>query len=69
MGATQLPATTMLEHADLVGSWGFSYLSWNEPAIAPIGESKSNAEITRLLAARMGSTTTCSVCRTTNSWS
>ncbi len=49
-----LPATTMLEHADLVGSWGFSYLSWNEPAIAPIGESKSNAELTRLLAARMG---------------
>ena len=49
-----LPATTMLEHADLVGSWGFSYLSWNEAAIDPIGESKSNAELTRLLAARMG---------------
>jgi anaerobic selenocysteine-containing dehydrogenase len=49
-----LPATTMLEHADVVGSWGFSYLSWNEAAIAPIGESKSNAEVTRLLAARLG---------------
>ena len=49
-----LPATTMLEHADLVGSWGFSYLSWNEAAIAPVGESKSNAEVTRLLAARLG---------------
>ena len=49
-----LPATTMLEHPDLVGSWGFSYLSWNEAAIEPIGESKSNAELTRLLAARMG---------------
>ena len=49
-----LPATTMLEHADLVGSWGFSYLSWNEAAIAPIGESKSNAEVARLLAARLG---------------
>jgi len=49
-----LPATTMLEHADLVGSWGFSYLSWNEAAIEPLGESKSNAEVTRLLAARMG---------------
>ena len=51
-----LPATTMLEHPDLVGSWGFSYLSWNEAAIEPIGESKSNAEVTRLLAARMGFT-------------
>jgi anaerobic selenocysteine-containing dehydrogenase len=49
-----LPATTMLEHADLVGSWGFSYLSWNEAAIAPVGESKSNAEVARLLAARLG---------------
>jgi anaerobic selenocysteine-containing dehydrogenase len=51
-----LPAPTMLEHADLVGSWGFAYLSWNEPAIAPIGESKSNAEVARLLAARLGFT-------------
>ena len=49
-----LPATTMLEHPDVVGSWGFSYLSWNEAAIAPIGESKSNAEVTRMLAARLG---------------
>ena len=49
-----LPATTMLEHADLVGSWGFSYLSWNDAAIEPVGESKSNAEVTRLLAARLG---------------
>ena len=40
-----LPATTMLEHPDLVGSWGFSYLSWNEAVIEPIGESKSNAEV------------------------
>ena len=49
-----LPATTMLEHPDLVGSWGFSYLSWNEAVIDPVGESKSNAEVTRLLAARLG---------------
>ena len=49
-----LPATTMLEHPDLVGSWGFSYLRWNEAAIDPVGESKSNAEVTRLLAARLG---------------
>jgi anaerobic selenocysteine-containing dehydrogenase len=49
-----LPATTMLEHPDLVGSWGFSYLSWNEAAIEPIGESRSNAEVARLLADRLG---------------
>jgi anaerobic selenocysteine-containing dehydrogenase len=49
-----LPATTMLEHADLVGSWGFSYVSWNEAAIEPVGESRSNAEVARLLAARLG---------------
>jgi anaerobic selenocysteine-containing dehydrogenase len=49
-----LPATTMLEHADLVGSWGFSYVSWNEAVIDPIGESKPNAEVARLLAARLG---------------
>ncbi len=49
-----LPATTMLEHADLVGSWGFSYISWNEAAIKPVGESRSNAEVARLLASRLG---------------
>lgn len=49
-----LPATSMIEHADIVGSWGFSYLSWNEAAIKPVGESKSNSEVARLLAARMG---------------
>jgi len=49
-----LPATTMLEHADLVGSWGFSYLSWNEAVISPLGESKPNAEVARLLAERLG---------------
>lgn len=49
-----LPATTMLEHADLVGSWGYSYLSWNEAVISPLGESKPNAEVARLLAERLG---------------
>jgi anaerobic selenocysteine-containing dehydrogenase len=53
-----LPAPTMLEHADLVGSWGFAYVSWNEPAIAPIGDSRSNAEVARLLARRLGFTDT-----------
>jgi len=49
-----LPATTQLEHLDLVASWGHHYLTWNEPAIAPVGEAKPNTEIFRLLAARLG---------------
>src|SRR3954464_4317961 len=49
-----LPATTQLEHLDVVFSWGHHYLTWNEPAIAPLGEAKPNTEIFRLLAARLG---------------
>jgi anaerobic selenocysteine-containing dehydrogenase len=49
-----LPATTQLEHLDVVFSWGHQYLTWNEPAIDPVGEAKPNTEVFRLLAARMG---------------
>jgi anaerobic selenocysteine-containing dehydrogenase len=49
-----LPATTQLEHLDLVASWGHHYLTWNEAAIDPVGEAKPNTEIFRLLAARLG---------------
>jgi anaerobic selenocysteine-containing dehydrogenase len=49
-----LPATTQLEHADVLWSWGHHYLTYNAPAIAPRGQSKPNTEIFRLLAARMG---------------
>jgi anaerobic selenocysteine-containing dehydrogenase len=49
-----LPATTQLEHRDLVFSWGHHYLTMNEAAIAPLGEAKPNSEIFRLLAARLG---------------
>ncbi|MFP3900981.1 MAG: molybdopterin-dependent oxidoreductase [Acidimicrobiia bacterium] len=49
-----LPATTQLEHLDAVASWGHHYLTWNEPAIRPLGQSKPNSEIFRLLAARLG---------------
>lgn len=54
-----LPATTQLEHADAVFSWGHHYITWNEPAIAPRGEAKPNTEAFRLLAARMGLTDPC----------
>jgi anaerobic selenocysteine-containing dehydrogenase len=49
-----LPATTQLEHLDALFSWGHHYVTWNEPAIAPRGDTKPNTEIFRLLAARLG---------------
>jgi len=49
-----LPATTQLEHWDLMESWGQNYINLNQPAIAPRGESKSNTEIFRMLAKAMG---------------
>jgi len=49
-----LPSTTQLEHFDINGAWGHHYVSVNNPAIQPLGESKSHGEIMRLLAARMG---------------
>ncbi|HZB05949.1 MAG TPA: molybdopterin oxidoreductase family protein [Thermoleophilaceae bacterium] len=49
-----LPATTQLEHADVLFSWGHHYLTWNEPAIEPLGEAKPNTEIFRLLATHLG---------------
>jgi anaerobic selenocysteine-containing dehydrogenase len=50
------PATTQLEHLDVVGSWGHHYLTYNAPAIAPVGEAKPNTETFRLLAGRLGLT-------------
>src|SRR5262249_52019959 len=49
-----LPATTQLEHLDLHRSYGHTSAMLNTPAIEPLGESKPNTEIFRLLAARMG---------------
>jgi len=49
-----LPATTQLEHYDIHKSYGHLYVQANQPAIAPVGEAKPNAEVFRLLAARMG---------------
>ena len=48
------PATTQLEHWDLMVSWGQNYLNLNEPAIPPVGEAKPNSEFFRLLASAMG---------------
>jgi anaerobic selenocysteine-containing dehydrogenase len=49
-----LPATTQLEHFDIHGSYGHFYVQTNEPAIAPLGEAKSNNDVFRLLARRLG---------------
>jgi len=49
-----LPATTQLEHLDIHSAYGHSYMMANNQAVAPLGEAKSNTEIFRLLAARMG---------------
>lgn len=54
-----LPATTQLEHLDVIKPYGHYYMMANNPAIAPLGEAKPNSEIFRLLARRMGFTDAC----------
>lgn len=54
-----LPATTQLEHLDVHTSYGHTYVMFNEPAVAPLGEAKANTQIFRELAARMGFTDPC----------
>jgi len=49
-----LPATTQVEHLDLMWSWGHTCLALNQPAIAPLGEAIPNSELFRRLATRMG---------------
>jgi molybdopterin guanine dinucleotide-containing S/N-oxide reductase-like protein len=49
-----LPATTFFEHKDLQASYGHYYLQVSQQAIAPVGESRSNVEVFRALAERMG---------------
>ena len=54
-----LPATTQLEHWDAHMAYGHTYAMLNKPAIAPVGQSRSNADIFRDLARRMGYTEPC----------
>jgi anaerobic selenocysteine-containing dehydrogenase len=49
-----LPATSQLEHVDLHKAYGHTMLTYNHPAIAPLGECKSNWEVMRLLARGLG---------------
>jgi anaerobic selenocysteine-containing dehydrogenase len=54
-----LPVTTFLEHTDLYLAYGHYYLQLARPALPAPGEAKSNVEIFRLLAARLGFTDEC----------
>jgi anaerobic selenocysteine-containing dehydrogenase len=49
-----LPATTFFEHKDLQKSYGHYYLQVSQQAIDPLGECRSNVEVFRALAQRMG---------------
>ena len=49
-----LPATTFLEHTDLYLAYGHYYLQLARPALKAPGECRSNVEVFRELAARMG---------------
>ena len=49
-----LPATTFLEHRELTKSYGAYAVQFAEPVVAPLGESKPNAEVFQLLGRAMG---------------
>ncbi len=49
-----LPATTQLEHWDILKPYGHLYLALNRPAIPPLGQSLPNSEIFRRLGRGMG---------------
>ena len=54
-----LPATTFFEHKDLQAAYGHYYLQMSDQAIAPRGECRSNVDLFRALAARMGFSEEC----------
>ncbi|QBD82307.1 molybdopterin oxidoreductase family protein [Ktedonosporobacter rubrisoli] len=51
-----LPATSQLEQVDIHKPYGHLSLQYNTPAIAPLGEARSNWNVMRTLAAAMGFT-------------
>jgi anaerobic selenocysteine-containing dehydrogenase len=54
-----LPATTFFEHKELQTAYGHYYLQISQPAIAPLGECRSNYQLFSDLAQRMGFTEDC----------
>src|ERR1700733_14986264 len=49
-----LPATTFFEHKDLQGAYGHYHLQVSDQAMEPLGECRSNVDLFRALAERMG---------------
>jgi anaerobic selenocysteine-containing dehydrogenase len=49
-----LPATTYLETEDFYRSYGSYYMQYGHRAVAPFGQSRSNAEVAQALASRFG---------------
>jgi anaerobic selenocysteine-containing dehydrogenase len=49
-----LPATTFFEHKDLQAAYGHYYLQISNQALEPLGECRSNVDLFRALAERMG---------------
>ncbi len=49
-----LPATTFFEHKDLQTAYGHYYLQVSNQAMEPVGECRSNVDLFRALAERMG---------------
>jgi anaerobic selenocysteine-containing dehydrogenase len=54
-----LPATTFLEHTDVYLAYGHFHLQMARPALPSPGETKSNVDVFRLLAKRMGFADAC----------
>jgi anaerobic selenocysteine-containing dehydrogenase len=51
-----LPATTQMEHLDLIRSYGHLYVNLCQPAIPPLGEARPNIEVMNALAKALGYT-------------
>lgn len=49
-----LPATTFLEHKELMGAYGHYIAQMSQPAIAPLGEARTNVQVFSELGRRMG---------------
>src|SRR6185503_6809771 len=56
-----LPATTFFEHKELQSAYGHYYLQMSDQAIEPLGECRSNVEVFRGLAEKMGFAEDCFV--------
>ena len=54
-----LPVTTFLEHTDIYFAYGHYYLQMAKPVLPAAGEAKSNVEVFRSLAERMGFSEPC----------